>query len=130
MMLTGISVNDEQFAIINDIYMLAGDDFDKERFCEDYKKHGDSTLMYRFYISFKYATEEVEKVKAKLAEEHDEFVKAKNNADMYHGWWIDETNKIDALKKEHEEEIVELNREHTSFKDDALDAIKFIAGQL
>lgn len=130
MMLTGIDVSDGQFATISDIYMLAGDDFDKQRFCEDYKAHGESTLMYRFYKLLKDTEAKLKETEANMANVVGQLAKTREEADRYHGWWIDESDKTEALKKEYEARILELNREHTSFKDDALDVIKFIAGQL
>jgi hypothetical protein len=121
--LTGISVTDEQFETINNMYMAAGDDFDKQRFCDDWKQNGESTLMYRFYIKYR------ETAKA-LKEAEEKLTKAEEESRRYHSWWIDESDKTEALKNDYEARITELNREHTAFKDEALDAIKFIAGQL
>ena len=44
---TGIK-SDVVFEEANKIYMAA-EDMDKDAFCMDYKKHGDSILMARFY---------------------------------------------------------------------------------
>lgn len=44
---TGIK-SDVVFEEANKIYMAAGD-MDKDAFCMDYKKHGDSILLARFY---------------------------------------------------------------------------------
>jgi hypothetical protein len=45
---TGIQVNDTDFNAINDLYMNAGN-MDKDLFCEDYKKHGKSTIVGVYY---------------------------------------------------------------------------------
>lgn len=129
-MLTGINVTDEEFETINGMYMAAGDDFDKKHFCEDYRAFGDSTLMYRFYRLLQETEAKLKEAEAHLADVNEKLTKTREEADRYHGWWIGESDKTDALKAEYEKQIMELNREHTAFKDDALDAIKFIAGQL
>lgn len=43
--LTGLQVTEENFNEINAIYMACTDDIDKEAFCKDYKKHGQSLII-------------------------------------------------------------------------------------
>lgn len=129
-MLTGINVTDEEFETINGMYEAAGDDFDKKHFCEDYRAFGDSTLMYRFYKLLKDTEAKLKETEANMANVVGQLAKTREEADRYHNWWLDGSDKTEALKNDYEARITELNREHTAFKDKALDAIKFIAGQL
>ena len=47
---TGMNPTDAEFnEVINVMYLESGQDMDKDRFCEDYKKHHDSELLNIFY---------------------------------------------------------------------------------
>ena len=128
--LTGIEVTDEEFKTINDMYMAAGDDFDKQRFCEDWKQNGESTLMFRFYKLFKDAQEKLKNAQSDLEKLQSDLATANTNADMYKSWWSDESEKTEKMKEEFNGKIIEMQRELTAFKDKSLDATKFIASQL
>ncbi len=135
--LTGIEVTDEEFKTINDMYMAAGDDFDKQRFCEDYKAHCESTLLFRFYKLLENAQEKLEKAESDLKTlESDlktlesDLATANANADTYKRWWNNESEKTEKVREELNGKIIEMQREFTAFKDKSLDAIKFIATQL
>ncbi|MDO4185086.1 MAG: hypothetical protein Q4D30_01145 [Bacteroidales bacterium] len=128
--LTGIEVTDEEFKTINDMYMSAGDDFDKQRFCDDWKQNGESTLMYRFYKLFEDAQEKLKNAQSDLEKLQSDLATANANADMYKSWWNDESEKTEKAKEEFNGRIIEMQREFTAFKDKSLDAIKFIASQL
>lgn len=128
--LTGIEVTDEEFKTINDMYMAAGDDFDKQRFCEDFKAYGESTLLLRFYRLFEGAQKKLKNAQSDLEKLQSDLATANANADMYKSWWNDESEKTEKAKKEFNGRIIEMQRELTDFKDKSLDAIKFIASQL
>ena len=138
--LTGIEVTDEEFKTINDMYMAAGDDFDKQRFCDDWKQNGESTLLFRFYKLFKDAQEKLKNAQSNLdklknaqsdlEKLQSDLATANANADMYKRWWNDESEKTEKAKEELNGKIIEMQREFTAFKDKSLDAIKFIASQL
>lgn len=42
---TGLHVSEKLFNCIHSIYMNAGENMDKDIFCKDYKKHGDSKIL-------------------------------------------------------------------------------------
>lgn len=47
---TGINnLSDGAFELINEMYMNAGNDIDKDTFCKDYKKHVDCRLMHIYH---------------------------------------------------------------------------------
>lgn len=139
--LTGIEVTDEEFnKTIHAMYIEAGDDFDKQRFCEDFKAHSESTLLFRFYKLFKDAQEKLENAQSNLEKlknaqsdlekQQSDLATANAYADMYKSWWNDESEKAEKAKEEFNGKIIEMQREFTAFKDKSLDAIKFIASQL
>lgn len=45
---TGKAVSSEEYARIEAMYMAAGN-MDKDQFCAEYKKHGESTLVAEYY---------------------------------------------------------------------------------
>lgn len=45
----GYNVSETDFYTINQMYLESGQDMDKDAFCEDYKKHGDSKLLAIFF---------------------------------------------------------------------------------
>lgn len=49
---TGIQLTDEQYKMVENMYMAAGE-IDKDVFCSDYKKHKDSKLLAYFYELYK-----------------------------------------------------------------------------
>lgn len=61
---TGIELTDEQYKLVEDMYLEAGN-MDKDSFCQDYKKHSDSTILNLFY------THNI-RLKDKLADLRDE----------------------------------------------------------
>lgn len=54
--MTGIAVSSERYAEIKRMYDDSG--MDKEHFCNDYKAHGGSELLYNFYAKFRDARHE------------------------------------------------------------------------
>lgn len=45
---TGIELTDEQYQRVEGIYLNAGN-MDKDEFCEDYKKHGESMILNTYF---------------------------------------------------------------------------------
>ena len=45
---TGIELTDEQYQRVEDLYMNA-ENMDKDEFCEDYKKHGESVILNAYF---------------------------------------------------------------------------------
>lgn len=45
---TGIELTDEQYQRVEDLYLSAGN-MDKDVFCEDYKKHGESVILNTYF---------------------------------------------------------------------------------
>ena len=45
---TGIELTDEQYQRVEDLYLNAGN-MDKDEFCEDYKKHGESVILNVYF---------------------------------------------------------------------------------
>ena len=122
--LTGMSdVTDENFEIINDMYMRAGDDFDKVRFCDDFKAHRESTIMYRFYTLLKDVTLQLQKANERAA-------KAESDADMYKRWWHEEEDKTEKQKLVFEEKLQNLQDLHETFKAKTIEFVKLTAEML
>ena len=46
---TGINLTEQEFSQVHAIYLQAGDNVDKDKFCADWKKHHDSDLLHIFY---------------------------------------------------------------------------------
>lgn len=63
---TGIK-SDVVFEEANKIYMAAGD-MDKDAFCMDYKKHGDSILLAYFYNSCKMLEKDMDDIRKDMAQ--------------------------------------------------------------
>lgn len=45
---TGIELTDEQYQRVEDLYLNAGN-MDKDEFCKDYKKHGESVILNTYF---------------------------------------------------------------------------------
>lgn len=45
---TGIELTDEQYQRVEDLYLNAGS-MDKDEFCKDYKKHGESVILNTYF---------------------------------------------------------------------------------
>lgn len=129
-MLTGINVTDEEFKTINDMYMVAGDDFGKSRFCEDFKKHGESTLLNRFYNMLRDAIGELGELNDKLNEANSKLAHAEEEAKNFRRWWHEESANVEKVKNECESKLNEADEKLAAFKKNTVDTIKFIVGQL
>lgn len=46
---TKLNVTEDEFKPINEMYLEAGQDIDKDIFCKDYVKHSDSVLLKAFF---------------------------------------------------------------------------------
>ncbi len=56
---TGYTILDDHYKEIEAMYLEAGEDIDKDTFCNDFKQHSDSVLLQRFF-------QQSEKLKSKL----------------------------------------------------------------
>lgn len=45
---TGIELTDERYQRVEDLYLNAGN-MDKDEFCKDYKKHGESVILNTYF---------------------------------------------------------------------------------
>lgn len=45
---TGIELTDEQYQRVEDLYLNAGN-MDKDEFCKDYRKHGESVILNTYF---------------------------------------------------------------------------------
>lgn len=77
--LTGIQVTDEEFNEINAMYMTANQNFDKESFCKDWKKHKDSTLLQDFYTQVCCFEKQVKELKEEIETTNNILAKASAN---------------------------------------------------
>lgn len=67
---TGLNVSAVEFCTVNDIYMAAGE-MDKDTFCKEWKKHGESKLLAELWKRVKH--------------EHDLGMQKKEECDKLHG---------------------------------------------
>lgn len=80
----GKEVSERMFDTINDLYMEAGDNIDKDTFVKDYKKHEESLLLQAFYDRVKALEQQLaglgkakEEAERQLDELHDAAAKDK-----------------------------------------------------